>query len=66
MHVLADWTKGKNLPSFKTVFVSLATMVNWIVSFFVSFRSTQVRVFVAYHKIALLLLVECRVYTCGG
>jgi hypothetical protein len=35
MPVLADWAHGRNLPSFKMIFVGLATAVHIIVDFFV-------------------------------
>lgn len=35
MPLLADWSHGKNLPSFKSVFIGLAIAVHIVVDFFV-------------------------------
>jgi hypothetical protein len=35
MPILADWAHGKNLPSFKSIFVGIAIGVNIVVDFFV-------------------------------
>jgi hypothetical protein len=35
MPILADWAHGKNLPSFKSVFVGIAVAANIVVNYFV-------------------------------
>jgi hypothetical protein len=35
MPILADWAHGRNLPSFKSIFVGIAIGVNVVVDFFV-------------------------------
>jgi hypothetical protein len=35
MPILADWARGKNLPSFKTIFIGIAIGANVVVDFFV-------------------------------
>lgn len=35
MPILADWAHGKNLPSFKSIFVGVAIGANVVVDYFV-------------------------------